>query len=733
MSEVFIYGLPMKKPLTFASILVSSCVLTACAGHSADTFKSATKQQTTKKNQPSEYVSRLAKRAPSLGSKSLFDPSNAYYDDLADCNAGPFYLKDLMVDEIRVSNQELSTVSQSMRVMGYQVIDLQESDIAANSAQTYTCNELPIVVIQSRPEQLKVNFSGDSGDSGAYSSNGMDGSTSNTVNQLGQSNTGEMDNFLTYYHPQQREKFNKLNWLVQRKLDIPSAQVYIETLVLEVREEDSEEFGIAFQEGRGDRMLSVGALSPGENTLGWIKDTFLDPITGMQIFTPGIGKRIQVNALIDAGKAEILSRPSVLAVSNRQAVIQIVDVLQTPEVSSTLSESGNLQISSYQFAPLPIGITLNLKPRVSANRDWLTLEIDVTVESEDDENSGQVYASTESGERVLLAEKQGSSRKKVRTFARIPDRTPIIIGGLVSKSVEKKESKIPFLGNIPYLGKLFTSYDDEVQKREIIIVITPYILDENAIGIASNQPDMAITGRLNESLLFKNSYRIKNDDLFDLTPFTNNLQLKALSSQLNYLLKITPSIALIPAIQDILKEPLPGATHLVNKTLFDIVHQSDLSRHMNLADIQLKNPNFDNENGQTMLEAVDNFKNGEAVYLSVKQGMSVYAILPADNTHTADSHVLTNLQDITRLKSAIIAADIIQLNGGVQGLSLDSLHPGMELKLPKYPNGQAIKVSPIALTILNDSRHYYQILEGAIASRISDMEIFLQANQMNKY
>lgn len=720
----------MKKPLTFTAVLVSSCVLSACAGHSTDTLKSEAKQQTTQNVYPSEYMPRLAKRAPSLGSKPLFDPSSAYYDDLADCNAGPFYLKDLMVDEIRVSNQELSTVSQSMRVMGYQVIDLQEPGIAANPAQTYTCDDLPIVVIQSRPEQLKVNFSDDSA---AYSSDNMSGSTGNTVSQLGQFNAGEMDGFLTYYHPQQREKFDKLNWLVQRKLDVPSAQVYIETLVLEVREEDSEEFGIALQEGRGDRTLSVGALSPGERTLGWIKDTFLDPITGLQIFTPGIGKRIQINALIDAGKAEVLSRPSVLAVSNRQAVIQIVDVLQTPEVSSTLSESGNLQISSYQFMPLPIGITLNLKPRVSANRDWLTLEIDVTVESEDDENSGQVYASTESGERILLAEKQGSSRKKVRTFARIPDRTPIIIGGLVSKSVEKQESKVPLLGNIPYLGKLFTSYDDEVQKREIIIVITPYILDENAIGIASNQPDRAITGRLNESLLFKNTYRIKNDDLFDLTPLTNNLQLKALGTQLDYLLKMAPSIALLPAIQDVLQEPLPGATHLVNKTLFDIVHQSDLARHMNLADIQLKNPRFDNESGQTMLEAVDNFKNGDAVYLSVKQGEPMYSILPVGNTHTVDKLVLTNFQDITRLKSAIIAADIIRLNGGVQGLSLDSLHPGMELQLPKYPTGQLIKVSPFALTILNDSRHYYQILEEAIANRISDMEIFLQAHKMNSH
>ena len=206
--------------------------------------------------------------------------------------------------------------------------------------------------------------------------------------------------------------------------------------------------------------------------------------------------------MIEEGKAEVLSRPSVLAVSNRQAFIQIVDVIQSPELRSTLSQTGGLQVSSYEFSPLLIGITLNLKPRVSADRRWLTLELDITVESEDDENNGEVYVPTEEGGRVLLAEKQGSSSKKVRTFARIPDRTPIIIGGLVSKSMEEREGKVPLLGDIPVIGKLFTSVDDEIQRRELIIVLTPYILSEDSHSIMSNGPNESVTKKSKESVLF---------------------------------------------------------------------------------------------------------------------------------------------------------------------------------------------------------------------------------------
>jgi type II secretory pathway component GspD/PulD (secretin) len=110
---------------------------------------------------------------------------------------------------------------------------------------------------------------------------------------------------------------------------------------------------------------------------------------------------------------------------------------------------------------------------VSADRRWLTLEIEAAVESEDDENFGQVFAPSASEEPVLLAEKQGSSSKKVRTFARIPERTSIIIGGLVSKKKEVRTGKFPIPNKIPSIGRLFSSKDNEIHNREIIIVLTP--------------------------------------------------------------------------------------------------------------------------------------------------------------------------------------------------------------------------------------------------------------------
>mgnify|MGYP000479857758 CR=1 FL=1 len=419
-------------------------------------------------------------------------PIETFYAKLPDCGENRFSLKELMVDELRLSNIDMKNAAATLSSMGYPVINHQGQ---INQGQRFSCEDLPVIVIPSHAQSQNASFGGDGFKA--------QGASSTHVTQLSNSSAADFDRFLVYFHPSEKQKFAKLDWLVKQKLDVPAAQVYIETMVLEVREEDSEEFGIQYDKADGDKLFSIGGLSPGDNTVDFLRDTFIDPLSGAKIFTPGYGKRLKLKALIDEGKAEILSRPSVLALSNRQAMIQIVDVIQSPELRSTLSQTGGLQVSSYQFTPLLIGITLNLRPRVSAGRDWLTLEIDATVESEDDENNGQVFAPTEEGGSVLLAEKQGSSSKKVRTFARIPDRTPIIIGGLVSKKIEESEGKVPMLSKIPGLGKVFTSTDNEIQKREVIIVLTPYILAEDAMGISTHQPRGDVLLKNKKSVLFE--------------------------------------------------------------------------------------------------------------------------------------------------------------------------------------------------------------------------------------
>ena len=105
----------MKDRLSFAAILSATTLLTACAGHSGNSLQPSSKVSGAEHSSTSISAPLgLNKRPGHSGSKPLFDPDSAFYADLPDCQSGPFYLKDLMVDEIRVSNQDLSTVSKSI-------------------------------------------------------------------------------------------------------------------------------------------------------------------------------------------------------------------------------------------------------------------------------------------------------------------------------------------------------------------------------------------------------------------------------------------------------------------------------------------------------------------------------------------------------------------------------------------------------------------------------------------
>lgn len=418
---------------------------------------------------------------------------------IAPCESGPFALKNLLAEEISLSNQDVRTAATILSVMGYWVVDLMQA-APGMPANLYGCDNLPVVVLPTTPGEEQLTFPNGAAGGGSPSgysspSMGYPGSPSGTsptgnltVNPLRRGNSSNLDRLLVFYHPEKPEAFDELKRVVSERVDSASTQVYIETLVVEISREDSKELGVEWQTANigSQSLLTFGQLeTKSGDTVSFERNTRTDSSGGF-VFNPGAGVQFKLRALIESGRAQILSRPSVLALSNRQAVIQIVDVLQTPLVDSRINDDGSVTISSYRFEPLLIGITLNLRPRVSADRQWVTMEIDATVDAEVDDNSGEVYSPDNQGGRVLLAEKPGAASRMVRTFARIPDRTPIIIGGLAAANRENQKGRVPVVGELPVIGALFGSTDNEVQERELIIVLTPYVLAEDAISVGAN-------------------------------------------------------------------------------------------------------------------------------------------------------------------------------------------------------------------------------------------------------
>lgn len=160
-----------------------------------------------------------------------------------------------------------------------------------------------------------------------------------------------------------------------------------------------------------------------------------------------------LNLLVSQNKAKILSRPSVMTLSGEQATIQIGG--QIPYTAKS-SEGWSTEFKDY-------GIILQFKPIVDAqNRINSMIHAEVS----------NINGSTSDGQPILAT-------RRADSVINLSSGSPIVIGGLMDSSETKTITKIPLLGDIPIIGEFFKHTSRSRDKREIIIVVTPYLVGED--------------------------------------------------------------------------------------------------------------------------------------------------------------------------------------------------------------------------------------------------------------
>jgi general secretion pathway protein D len=662
-----------------------------------------------------------------VGSK-VFVNTPVFDQDTGPCQ-GNYRLRDLSVSAIGLSYRDVAGSAELLRTMGYQV-----HDVASGYDLVFTCDQLPVIIQPGRPAEEHMTH-----DAGVRTKDSIV-TGDLTVRALRPSNSVDMDHLLVFSHPAQPEDLVRLSDTVTHVIDVPSPQVYIETLVLEVSEEDSKELGISYENANigGSSLLNLGADEIGsDDTLNFTRNTRTED--GVPVFVPGTGIEVRLRALVDEGRAEVLSRPSVLALSNRQAVIQIVDVIQTPILESTITQSGDTVVSAIQFEPLLLGITLNLRPRVSADRKWISLEIDATVEAEVDENSGTAFAPDAEGGRIALAEKKGSASRKVRTFARIPDRTPIIIGGLVAGNSEQQQTRVPGLGKIPFFGALFGATDNEVQKREVIIVLTPHVLAEDAIGVASNRPRDDVMSRVSDLMLFSNSYLVRAEDVFNMNFLIEDPRFTSYREKALELIEAGVISGPEHPAYRFADGQIPGESALVSKMLFDIVSRSANRVQPDKGQIFL--PLLDTHSDLEMMSLASVVQaaglgedDGQALWLEfngdhgdpyVRQSTvtrrtgqtwpELESGLRSGLGENRHGILIKDRVDLERLVRAIAVDMVFRLNGGHQALNIQNLRQGAVLQLAAPDDYSNYRVSARTAEIYHHALHYFDVLREELA------------------
>ncbi len=167
-----------------------------------------------------------------------------------------------------------------------------------------------------------------------------------------------------------------------------------------------------------------------------------------------------LRALLSDSNTKIISNPQVAAINNQKAEISVSTEYPLPTYEIN-SDTGELTVSGYEYKD--IGIILNVTPLITED-NYITMTIEPTV--------GTISNSVEAG----VVELPVISSKKASTKVTIKDGQTIVIGGLISEDNSNVVKKVPLLGSIPLLGKLFSYKSKSNEKTELLIFVTPHII-----------------------------------------------------------------------------------------------------------------------------------------------------------------------------------------------------------------------------------------------------------------
>ncbi|NJN50536.1 MAG: type II secretion system secretin GspD [Gammaproteobacteria bacterium] len=270
-----------------------------------------------------------------------------------------------------------------------------------------------------------------------------------------------------------------------RKLDVRRTQVLIEAAIVEISLDDSLNVGVDFaaidQEGSATPLIST-ALGP---TLAGILAALTDPdstpiaaaaaltqptLAVAKIDLDGFSFGAVLQAISTSSNANLLSTPSILTLDNEEAKILVGQEVPFRTGSFTTTTDG----SSNPFTTIQrqdVGITLTVTPHIhegNAVRLKVAQEVSSVVLSALSVSAADPFSDVVTNKRTI------------DTTVLAEDRQTIVLGGLIQDDVQMSLRKVPLLGDIPLLGKLFRRTEDTRTRRSLIVFLRPTVLRDAA-------------------------------------------------------------------------------------------------------------------------------------------------------------------------------------------------------------------------------------------------------------
>ena len=573
-----------------------------------------------------------------------------------------------------------------------------------------------------------------------------------------------MNQLLVLFHPAHPEQFSEVRRILDDLVDRPARQIFIDAMVLEISEEGLNDLGIEWT--LLDNVVGI-SLTGGAQNAGTAIDTLNLNIPETSDLSELFESKMDwdwdvvVRALIRTGKAEILSRPSVLTLNNRQSTIRVG---QDIPIASSLS--GNLGGKiSFQFKYLPVGILLNIRPRINESGAEVSMLIDTIVSAE--VPGGDLELVDPDDTSLVLAKAPTVSTRRVQTYGRIPNNTPLIIGGLVSRDMTLTTDKVPLLGDIPVLGILFRAEKRENAKREVIIVLTPHILPDERVARRSLPKDEdAFDSFGNE--LFRDSYRIRSEDVFDLTFLLENQRIVSYRTMARQVAQKNFRIGATVPFRAFVRDDIPGESILVTRMIYEVIKRLNIADKIErsrviyfesstvggydvewleglVADKKGKLKDFGDkalaiqydydrdslEAGRLGTEPIPNIRLIDCPDRDVWKEKLWELNQPTADGRKRHTILIQNEDDVVRLRRALALKRIYVLNGGSEYMRLRNFSVGKVLLMPELKAGKVHVIDADTARFFFHTELYYAATLAEIEIQLKELDKMLRCPEIN--
>jgi type II secretory pathway component HofQ len=250
------------------------------------------------------------------------------------------------------------------------------------------------------------------------------------------------------------------------RLDVRPSQVNIEARIVEVNQSDGNLLGIDWT---GSTVRESGLVSGG-NPVPEAQASFNPGIASAftsqlnyATIASGMNINARIQALVDSRKAELVSSPNITVRDNSPATISVTDRLISVETTTTITNGIATVATASRTQDVPLSLLVLPRLSMADRRILMNVTFNLT---------------TPTGPAPAAGAEVPTTAQTATTEVSVNSGDTAVIGGLVRQNIIQQQRKVPILGDIPLLGMLFKFDSDTKEKKEVIIFITPSIVED---------------------------------------------------------------------------------------------------------------------------------------------------------------------------------------------------------------------------------------------------------------